>query len=171
MASVASTGIPVDTTDNVNVIVLPIFATLAILVTYLPFCSFYQNRNFAACNIVVVAVLQNFFTITNAIIWNDGNWASWWLGYGFCDLQVYIKIPITTAIATSVACLTMNLANAIDVDRHTFNQSAAKKRRDLIRDVAICWTIPVLQIALYYVVQVYVLSPHSHGIGNFPCLM
>jgi hypothetical protein len=157
----APVALPIDTTNHVNAIVLPIFAALAILVTYLPLRSFYRNRNFPACNIVFVVGIQNLITVINSIIWSDGDWMKWWTGQGLCDIQGFIKIPITTAVATSLACLTKTLADAIDVDKHNFNETAALKRRALIRDILLCWTIPIIQIGLYYVVQVQV-APVSY---------
>lgn len=154
MDPLAPPATPVDTTDHVNAIVLPTFAGLSILITYLPFKSFFLNRNFPACNLVFLAFILNLTTIINASIWPNGDWASWWMGYGYCDIQAYTKLAITTGVSTTVLSLTISLSNAIDVDKHSFNTTAALRRRALMGQVALCWGIPVLQIGLFYIIQV-----------------
>jgi len=144
---------PVDTTNRVNAIVLPTFAIIAILIVYFPLKSFWRNRNFPAANLVMVGVVQNLIIFTNAIIWPNGDWSTWWSGTGYCDIISYIRIPITTCVATSLYGLTRTLVNALDVDKHNFIDTPAMRRRILIKDIFICWTVPILQIGLYYLVQ------------------
>lgn len=145
--------IPVDTTDHINAVVLPTCALIAIFLTYLPFKSFYRNQNFPAANIVVLVTLQNIFVFVNAIIWSDGDWTTWWNGVGLCDVQGVLTIPTTTAVASSFAAFTRTLSNAIDVDSHSFVDTPAARKRALVVDILICWSVPVLQMALNYVVQ------------------
>lgn len=144
----------VDTTNHANAIALPVVTSISILLTVLPFRSFFINRNFSACCLVLVIWLINLMTITNAIIWPNGNWDTWWKGYGFCDIQVYARVPLTTAVTTCLLGFTRSLSMAIDVDRHEFIVTKARKQRALLIEFAICWTLPVLQVALFYIVQV-----------------
>lgn len=141
-----------DMTDPVNAIALPIFGILSIFVMYLPFKSFFRSRNFPAGNIIFVAVLQNLMIITNALIWRNGNMSKWYNGAGICDIQVYLRIPSTTAVATSLYAFTRFLSKAIDVEQHSFADTPARRRRAFMIDVAICWTLPIIQMSLFYLI-------------------
>lgn len=151
----SSSGVPPeqDDTNRINAVVLPAFALIAIIITFLPLKSFWQNRNFPAANLVIIATIQNLIIFVNAIVWPDGDWTTWYNGAVYCDVVAYIKIPLTTAIATSGMALTRTLVNALDVDKHNFVDTPVLRRRILITHILICWTLPILQIALYYVVQ------------------
>jgi hypothetical protein len=61
---------------------------------------------------------------------------------------------LVTGLACSTLCITRNLANVLDVDRAEVLPTRASKRRKVAIDLAICFTIPVLQIALHYIIQV-----------------
>ena len=155
MASVITQAVTdvVDETNPINAVAIPVFAFIAILITYLPFRSFWQNRNFPAVNLVFILVFQNITWFTNAIIWPDGDWATWYDGTGYCDFLVYTKLPVTTGIAFSLLALMRTLVNALDIDRHNFVDTPAMRRRALLIDVLICWTVPVIQICCFYFVQ------------------
>lgn len=144
-----------------NAVALPIFAALALLVTYLPLRSFYHVKNVAACSIILVLDTVNLLTLINAVIWPSDDWESWWLGYGLCDIEVLLRFPITMALATSLCCLSKSLADALDTEHAVFNQSKAQRRRKLIGEVLFCWAVPVLQMALHYTVQAgrYMIAP------------
>lgn len=145
--------IPVDTTNHGNAIALPLFSILAIIISYLPLRSFYQNRNFAACNMVFVVAGMNVMGFINPIIWPNGNWTKWWSGQGLCDLETYIRFPITVSLAASLSCFSKNLSDAIDVNQHSFHMTLAMRRRALIISVLFCWGIPIIQMGLYYIIQ------------------
>lgn len=89
----------------------------------------------------------------------------WWHGAGVCDIQARIRYPLTTAIATSFVAFSRTLSKAIDVDKHNFVDSLARRRRALIIDILICWTIPVLQIALLQIVMTWVTADETWANG------
>lgn len=139
--------------NQVNTVALPFFALLGILITYLPCRSFWTHRNVPAVSIVIVTNIWNFMTILNAIIWSDDNWSSWWPGYGLCDVEALLRYPLSMALATSLCGLSKGLADCLDTDNAKVHQTAAMRRRKMIFDVMFCWAVPVLQMALHYIVQ------------------
>ncbi|KUJ12931.1 STE3-domain-containing protein [Mollisia scopiformis] len=136
-----------------NAVALPFFALLAILVTYLPCRSFWSHRNVPAVSIVVATNVYNAMSVVNGVMWPNDDWASWWPGYGLCDLEALLRYPITMALATSLCGLSKGLADCLDTNNATVHPTAASKRRELLFNVMFCWAIPVLQMALHYVIQ------------------
>lgn len=151
MDSIASATAPV--ADPINAVMLPTFAFLAIVVTYLPLSAFYSMNVFAPCMIVIVLDLTNFMSFINAIIWPNDNWDSWWAGYGLCDIEGTLRYPVTLAFACALCCFSKSMAEALDIDKASLYQSLAMKRRKLLSDALFCCAAPVLQLALHYVVQ------------------
>lgn len=144
-----------------NAVALPLFAALALLITYLPLRSFYRVKNIAACSMMVVIIIINLMVLINGIIWPSDDWTKWWIGYGLCDVEVVLRFPITMALATSLCCLTKGLADALDTEHAVFNPSKAQRRRKVVGDVLFCWGVPVMMMALHYVVQAgrYMIIP------------
>lgn len=136
-----------------NAIALPIFALMAIIITYLPLRSFYRVRNTSALSIVVVTLILNVMTFVNALLWPNDDWSSWFWGTGLCDVEVQLRYPITLVLACSLCSLSKGLADALDTEHARFGQTTSQKRRELARDVCSCWGAPVLQMALHYTVQ------------------
>ncbi|PBP19916.1 pheromone receptor a [Diplocarpon rosae] len=152
---------PTVVADAANAIALPIFSVLGLLITYLPLRSFYRVKNIAACSIIFVVNVVNLMTLINTLIWPSDDWTTWWLGYGVCDVEVLLRFPITLALITSLCCLSKGLADALDTEHAVFNQTKAQRRRKVIADVLFCWAVPVMQMALHYVVQAgrYMIAP------------
>ncbi|KAG4440712.1 hypothetical protein IFR05_003806 [Cadophora sp. M221] len=144
-----------------NAIALPLFAALALIITYLPLRSFYRVKNIAACSIMVVIIIINLTAVINGILWPSDDWTKWWIGYGVCDVEVVLRFPVTMALATSLCCLSKGLADALDTDHALFNPSKKQRRRKMIGDVLFCWLVPVMQMLLHYTVQAgrYMIIP------------
>jgi len=144
-----------DMTDPINAVALPVFAIFSILIMYIPLHSFYIIRSFPGGNIVFVAIIQNLMILTNALIWKDGDMANWYNGAGICDIQVYLRIPSTTAVATSLFAFTRDLAFAVDMERYSNDSPERMKRirrRRLVINIVLCWTLPVIQMGLMYLI-------------------
>ncbi|KAE8449135.1 hypothetical protein EG329_008519 [Mollisiaceae sp. DMI_Dod_QoI] len=139
--------------DAINAVALPFFALLGIFVTYLPLRSFWAHSNVPTVSIVIATNIINLITFLNAIIWSNDDWASWWPGYGLCDVEALLRYPITIALASSLCGLSKGLADCLDTDNARVHQTAAMRRRKLVLDILFCWGIPVLQMALHYVIQ------------------
>jgi pheromone a factor receptor len=144
-----------------NAIALPIFAALALAVTYTPLRMLYKVKNIPVCTLIIVIGIQNFFTLLNAILWPNNNQSTWWMGDGLCDIQVELKAPLFTALATSTACLTKSVADAVNINKTRFIQTRAMRQRKVLIECLFCFAVPVLQMILHYVVQAnrYAIAP------------
>jgi len=139
---------------SAEAILLPIFASFAIILLIVPFIWHWRLKNIGACSLIFYISLANFFTFINAIIWPTEDFDSWWDGAGLCDIEAKLKWPYVTGLACATLCITRSLANVLDVDRAELSPTRSSKRRKVAIDLAICFTVPVLQIALHYIIQV-----------------
>jgi pheromone a factor receptor len=147
-----ATTTPLAVADPINAIALPICAILAILLTYLPLQAFLTIKNFPAICIIVIVDVQNLFNAINAIVWPSDNPETWWKGYGLCDIQTWLKYPLSLAISCSLCCFAKGMADALNTNKVNLHQTCAWKRRKLMKEAAFCWTAPLIQLLLYYIV-------------------
>ncbi len=138
---------------SAEAILLSTFASLAIILLIVPFLWHWRLENVGACSLIFFISLGNFFTFINVIIWPTEDFDSWWNGAGLCDIEAKLKWPYVTGLACATLCITRNLANVLDVDRAEISPTRASKKRKVAVDLAICFTVPVLQIALHYIIQ------------------
>ncbi|CZR54625.1 uncharacterized protein PAC_04509 [Phialocephala subalpina] len=136
-----------------NAVALPFFALVGILITYLPLCSFWTHGNVPAVSIVIANGIYNLWSFLNPIIWPNDDQALWWPGYGLCDIEGLLSYPVGIALAASLCALSKGLAACLDTENARVHQTVASRRRKMISDVVFCWGIPILQLALHYVVQ------------------
>ncbi|KAI2642932.1 GPCR fungal pheromone mating factor [Xylaria nigripes] len=128
----------------VNLAARVILAIVGILLCWVPFRLLLRNGEFAAVVLIVDVVLMNSFTIVNSLIWHSDNWATWWDGAGFCDVEVYLSGPLQTLYAASIFAVMYNLAQQVKLARPGHNRGE-KIKRNLIQ-VAIIFPIPLVQL-------------------------
>ncbi|ESZ90787.1 hypothetical protein SBOR_8835 [Sclerotinia borealis F-4128] len=138
---------------SANAITLPIFSIIFIILLIVPFRLLYRVSNIAACSLVIINIISLIFVAMNAIIWPTDNLSNRWSGHIVCDIQVLVRQALYTAMASTTCCITKFLARAVDTDNACLHETAAMKRRKVIKDCLFCFTIPVLQVALHYVIQ------------------
>lgn len=139
---------------SAQAIALPMFASFAIILLIVPFIWHWRVQNIGACSLIFYITLANFITLVNAIIWPTEDYDSWWNGVGLCDIEVKLRYPLVTGLSCATLCVTRKLAIVLDVDRAEVSQTRATKRKAVIVDLAICFTVPILQIALHYIIQI-----------------
>lgn len=144
---------PTSVLTRLNAIFLPVFAALVITANYVPFRLLLRVRKIAACTLVIVLAVVNTFTLVNAIIWPNNNTTDWWSGIGLCDVQVALKIPLNTLLASSSAYLSWDLANALDTDNPRLVETRRSRHQRVAIELVFCFGIPVLQAVLHYVIQ------------------
>lgn len=148
-----------DTTATVSyptlpmAIALPIFCSISIAVEWVPFLALYRVKNMPGCTMIVVIVIMNFFTWLNAILWSNDDISSWFNGHGLCDVEVIVRTVCATLISTSTACLTRNLAQAVDADNPRLFETVSQRRRRHVVEVLFVFGIPLLQMPLHYIPQ------------------
>ena len=136
-----------------NSVALPIFAAAAIISNLVPFVALYRVKNLAACTLTAASMLTNFWTCINAIIWSNDNTSSWWDGYGLCDVEVLTRAVLPTLVATSMACLTRSLAQAVDTDNPRLFETLSQRRRRHIGELLFIFGVPFVEMCTHYVYQ------------------
>ena len=148
----ASTS-PVSYPVSINAVLLIVFSAIVIVMNYVPLVALFRAKNIGACTMVAVLITVNFFTMVNAIIWSNNDTQSWWNGAGLCDIEVLIRSTCNTLIGSSTCAMTRNLAQAMDLDNPRLFETRAMRRRRVFVDLAICFTIPFIQMAFHYCIQ------------------
>ncbi|RDW84666.1 hypothetical protein BP6252_02256 [Coleophoma cylindrospora] len=155
---------PITYSISANAVALPLFSALSVLISIVPFKAHWAHKNVGLCGLIVVLTVFNIFHFVNAILWPNDDFASWWAGYGWCDILAKLQDPLLTAEATTTCCITLNLARAVDID-NPISQTRAAQRRRIVIDILFCFGIPFLQILLHYFIQ-----PSRYSIGTiFGC--
>jgi pheromone a factor receptor len=144
---------PASYSTTPNAIFLPICAALVTLATYVPLLLLVRVKKVAACTLVITLAVQNVFTFLNAILWPNNNTTEWYNGVGLCDVQVTIKVPLSTLLATSAAYISRDLAKALDADNPNLHESRKMRRRRLAVEILFVFGIPILQVVLHYIPQ------------------
>ncbi|EEH10416.1 a-pheromone receptor PreA [Histoplasma capsulatum G186AR] len=134
-------------------IALPTTAFLSVLVCIPPLVWHSRTGNFPASCLIAWFVIFNFFNFINPLIWPTDDVSTWWDGAGLCDIETKLIAPLGTGIAGALVCIFRSLADVMDTDRATLIPSKGERRRTLAFEVVFCVVIPVLMMALHYVVQ------------------
>lgn len=144
--------LPSPTSLVANDVLRLILCPLGVLLTWVPMRILWRNGEFPACIFVLNIWVLILFVFVNAIIWHNQNFDSWWLGYGWCDLQVFIDYAMVTLYSTSVCAIMQRLSSQVALTRVT-GLSAREKRNRLLIQSLIIFPMPVLQVILTVFVQ------------------
>ncbi|EEQ86004.1 a-pheromone receptor PreA, variant 3 [Blastomyces dermatitidis ER-3] len=134
-------------------IVLPITALMSVLVCIPPLVWHSRTGNFAASCLIGWFIIFNFFNFINPLIWPTDDISTWWDGAGLCDIETKFMAPLGAGIAGALACIFRSLAEVMNADRATLIPSKSQRRRTLAFEIVFCVVIPVIMMALHYVVQ------------------
>ncbi|KAK3357462.1 pheromone A receptor-domain-containing protein [Lasiosphaeria hispida] len=126
---------------------------LAIIVSCVPAKLLWRNGEFAATVFCVTAIIRNLNYAINALIWRDNNVATWYAGYGWCDLQIYINFPMDTAFNICLFEIMRGLATKVGLQRVTSLTSGERRRQQLISALVI-FTVPLVQVILTFFLKV-----------------
>ncbi|KZV72294.1 STE3-domain-containing protein [Peniophora sp. CONT] len=127
---------------------LPFGAFLAAIVVLIPFSWHWRARNVPTLSIIIWLFLDNFILGVNTIVWADNVRA---IVPVWCDIAVRLEYASTLALPAACLCLTMRLERISST--RTVSTSVQSRRRWLWFDIAMCWGLPLLYLALYYIVQ------------------
>jgi pheromone a factor receptor len=131
-------------------VVLPILSASAFLLDIPPLVWHVRNRNLgASCMISWFLILQLMYTV-NPIVWTRDNTDDWWDGSGFCDVEIRLMIASTIAVPGAITCIMRGLARILDVERSPLYYSS---RWSTVLDVILCFVLPLVLVAVYYVFQ------------------
>jgi len=122
---------------------------LAVMVSWVPARLLWRNGEFAATVFCATVVIRVLGYVINALIWRDDNVATWYAGYGWCDLQVYLNFGIDTAFNICLFEIMRGLYYKVGLKRVTSLNTGERRRMQLISAVII-FTFPVIQVVLTY---------------------
>jgi pheromone a factor receptor len=128
--------------------IYPTFAILAIILVLIPAPWHYKARNSGTLIFIFWEVLANLVFMINGIVWagNLRNPVPVW-----CDITTKLIVGFGTALPAASLCINRRLYQIATV--RTVTTSKAHKRREILIDVAIGFGLPIIFMALHYVVQ------------------
>ncbi|KAF2086991.1 fungal pheromone STE3G-protein-coupled receptor, partial [Saccharata proteae CBS 121410] len=134
-------------------VVVAVLAALAILLDIPPLVWHFRNRNIAAGSLVLWLLFLNLAIFVNAILWPTDDISIWWTGSGLCDIEVYMFVGSWIGVVGAIACILRGLANVLDTKNTVVTTSKNDRRRKYAMEITVCFGLPVIQMALYYIVQ------------------
>jgi pheromone a factor receptor len=137
-----------------SAILLPVFAIIAILLCLPPLIWHAKNRNIAASALIFWLILLNTNNFLNPLIWPTGDWGNWWMGQGYCDVQIRIMVgAIIGAVPACVLAISRSLAEALDTHHQAVHQDRRDKMKGYVFEAVLCFGLPIFYMVAYYVVQ------------------
>ncbi|KAF8963266.1 GPCR fungal pheromone mating factor [Flammula alnicola] len=127
---------------------LPIGAFIAAALVLVPLPWHWRARNVPTLSIIAWLFVSNVVYGINAIIWanNVNIVVPVW-----CDITTKLQIGATMALPACCLCLCIHLERISSVRQ--VNTSYKEKRRRMLFDCLMCWGIPIIYMALHYIVQ------------------
>ncbi|KAF8153838.1 GPCR fungal pheromone mating factor [Crassisporium funariophilum] len=127
---------------------LPIGAFTAAVLVLIPLPWHWRARNVPTLSIIAWLFISNIIYGVNSIIWanNVNIVAPIW-----CDIVTKLQIGATMALPACCLCLCIHLERIASVRQ--VSTTAQDKLRRMIFDSLMCWGIPMIYMALHYIVQ------------------
>jgi pheromone a factor receptor len=145
-------GDPYVHTPSTQAILLPILSIFTILISVPALAWHGTNRNLPATTLISWIVLGNIYNTVNALLWPTDDISTWWLGYGWCDIEAKLDLAADLGMAGSVACLLSSLAKALDTKKPLINQTPRQLLRRLF-EYTLCFILPLYIAAAHYIIQ------------------
>lgn len=137
-----------------NVVCRVIFTTLSNLLMWVPLKLLHRNGELAAVIFIVATMIYNLSTSINSLVWHTDDTSTWWMGWGYCDVYIYINYPILTIYTSCVFAIMRNLADQISLMRADSLSLREKRRRNIIQSIII-FLVPLIQLAWIYPTSVH----------------
>ncbi|KAH8101256.1 putative fungal pheromone GPCR, STE3-type [Cristinia sonorae] len=127
---------------------LPFGAFLAALLVLIPLPGHWRARNIPTLSIIAWLFVINVTHGINTIAWSDNfdmKLAVW------CDIVIRLDAGANLALPAACFCLCMHLERVASV--RLVGTNALDKRRRMIIDLVVCLGLPIIYMALFYIVQ------------------
>lgn len=127
---------------------LPVGAFVAAGLVLIPLPWHWGARNVAMLSTIVWLFVSNIIYAIDAIIWagNVADSAPVW-----CDITTKLQVGTNMALPACCLCICIHLERIASVRQVCTSRS--DKIRRMIFDATLCWLIPIIYMALHYVVQ------------------
>nr|AYF56467.1 pheromone receptor [Coriolopsis trogii] len=121
---------------------------LAAVLVLVPLPGHWRARNIPTLSLIAWLFIINFAHGVNVIEWYDNVEIKLKI---WCDIISKLVIGANMAIPASCFCLSLRLEGIAAVRSAKISHS--DKRRKMLADIAVCVGLPVIQMALHYIVQ------------------
>ncbi|KAK3322344.1 pheromone A receptor-domain-containing protein [Apodospora peruviana] len=138
-----------DPSLQVNLFFRVFLGFLSIFIAFVPARLLWWNGEFAATVFCITTIISSFFYAVNALIWRDDKIKTWYAGYGWCDVQVYIVFALETCYNICLFEIMRGLASKVALLR-IGGLTTRERRRQHITSALVIFTIPFLQVVLTY---------------------
>ncbi|CAE6407407.1 unnamed protein product [Rhizoctonia solani] len=127
---------------------LPVVAFICTIMVLIPLPWHWRARNVATLSLIFWLGIINFTRGINAIIWGGKtiNYAPVW-----CDITTKLVIGANWAFSSSTLCICRYLAQ-VSSPHHKI-PNATDRRRRMIFEIFMCAGMPLIAMALHYIVQ------------------
>ncbi|KAJ7649292.1 Rcb2.42 [Mycena rosella] len=127
---------------------LPIGAFIAALLVLVPLPWHWRARNVPTLSIIAWLFLSNIMLGVNSIIWADNIRI---VARVWCDVATKFQVGATMALPACCLCLCIHLERIASVRQ--VRTTVEQKHRRMLFDLSMCWGLPIISMALHYVVQ------------------
>ncbi|KDQ50566.1 hypothetical protein JAAARDRAFT_141725 [Jaapia argillacea MUCL 33604] len=127
---------------------MPILAFLAALLVLLPLPHHWKARNIATLTMIGWLSVSNMIFGINSILWAnkvDIKLVVW------CDIVAKIQMGANVALPAACFCLDLHLARVAST--RNVKTTLSDKRRRMIFESVVCIGVPIVYMALHYIVQ------------------
>nr|QQL12042.1 mating-type protein ste3.3 [Hypsizygus marmoreus] len=127
---------------------LPIGAFVSALLVLIPLPWHWRARNVPTLSIIAWLFISNVIFGVNSVVWagNVRIVAPVW-----CDIVTKFQIGSTMSLPACCLCLCIHLERIASV--RYVQTTHGQKRRRMLFDLALCWGLPLIYMALHYIVQ------------------
>jgi len=127
-----------------------LFGALANVAVLVPLKLLRRTHELAACVLLSTMLVLNTFTMANALVWRtDADLPGQFDGRVFCDVQVYVAVPLRLVYATSILAIMLNLAQQMRLARSGGLTRREKRRRNR-RQMLVIFPAAAVQLAWMY---------------------
>ncbi|KAJ7431628.1 putative fungal pheromone GPCR, STE3-type [Mycena galericulata] len=127
---------------------LPIGAFIAAFLVLIPLPWHWRARNVPTLSIIAWLFFSNIMLAVNSIIWADNIRIT---AQVWCDIATKSQIGATMALPACCLCLCIHLERIASVRQ--VRTTVEQKHRRMLFDLAMCWGVPIISMALHYIVQ------------------
>ncbi|KLO16520.1 STE3-domain-containing protein [Schizopora paradoxa] len=142
----------------------PTFAFLGFFLVLIPLPWHFQAWNAGTCLYMVWTALACLNQFINSLAWRDSaiNFAPVW-----CDISSRLITGVAVAIPAASLCINRRLYKIASIQ--CVSVTRAQKRRAVIEDLSIGLGIPIIEMALAYVVNGHRFDIYE-GLGCYPAI-
>ncbi|KAB5589512.1 Pheromone B beta 1 receptor [Ceratobasidium theobromae] len=108
---------------------------------------YWRTRNFAVLSTITWLVICNIIRGVNSAIWTGNTIVKYKI---WCDISIRLIIGASFALPASILCICRSLAEISSARQ--IAQDTSEKRRRMIFELSLCVEVPIVLMALCYVV-------------------